>query len=421
MKRLLYIAHRVPYPPDKGEGVRAFHELKALSQHFRIALAALAHSDPDASAAPELQECCEKVITGSAGGNLGLLRGALSLCAGKSVTEGYFRDRGFFRTLLEEVRREPFDLVFAYSSSTLPYALAVPAAARVMDLVDVDTAKWLAYADSAWWPKRWLYRREAGGVRALERRAVECCDAVLLVSEAEKLALGLSSQKVMAVGNGVDTEYFKPMEHPSDPPSLVFAGTMDYRPNADGVWWFVREVWPELNRRVPDLTFTIVGRDPVPEVRRLEQNVSGVTVTGAVPDVRSYLAAATVAVVPLRIARGIQNKILEAMAMGRAMVASSPAIEGLDAAVGREVLRADPPDEWHNGVRRLLTDASLRMALEAAARARVVSDYSWASRLSPLVTLCIRRPDAAGLERSEGGKRRDGAVDVWPRIGSSSF
>ena len=387
MKRLLFIAHRVPYPPDKGERVRAFHEITALAGRFRITVAALAHSDGDVAAASELGRWCEKVLTGRAGGRLGFVRGALSVAAGRSATEGFFRNKRFLQTLVEEGGREPFDLVFGYSSSTLPYVLAVPAKARVMDLVDVDSAKWDSYAQAARGPKRWLYTREARGVRALERRAVECCDAVLLVSEAEKRALGISREKVMSVGNGVDTEYFRPLERPPGPPSLVFTGTMDYRPNVDGVCWFVREVWPELRRRVPELTFTIVGRDPAPEVRRLAEQ-PGVTVTGAVPDVRPYLAAATVAVVPLRIARGIQNKILEAMAMDRAVVGSSPAIEGLDVDVGKDLLQADSPDDWVRSVRTLLDGGDLRRALQRSARACVEGKYSWSTRMAPLVLLC---------------------------------
>jgi sugar transferase (PEP-CTERM/EpsH1 system associated) len=398
MKRLLFIAHRVPYPPDKGERVRAFHELKALSRHFRITLAALTQGDPAACEAAELRECCERILVGRAGGKPGLVRGALALCSGKSVTEGYFHDRGLMRTLLQEAQREPFDLVFAYSSSTLPYALAVPAHARVMDLVDVDSAKWAGYAQAAWWPKSVLYRMEARGVGALERRAVETCDAVLLVSEAEVAALSLTSGKVTAIGNGVDTDFFKPDGRvPQQASSLVFTGTMDYRPNVEGVCWFVREVWPELKRRVPELTFTIVGRDPTSEVLRLT-SMPGITVTGTVKDVRPYLASASVAVVPLRIARGIQNKILEAMAMGRAVVASPPAIEGLDVNIGEEVLRAESPDEWVAAVLGLLSEGGRRERLGQTARARIVADYGWASRLSPLVSLCARMATATDAD-----------------------
>jgi polysaccharide biosynthesis protein PslH len=425
MKRLLFIAHRLPYPPDKGERVRAFHELKALSRHFRITLASLVPSEPGASTAEELQACCEKVIPGRAGGRSGLLRGALSLCAGKSVTEGYFRDRSILRALLEEARREPFDLVFAYSSSTLPYALAVPSRARVMDLVDVDSAKWASYAEAAWWPKSTLYRMEARGVAALEQRAVEQCDAAFLVSEAEKRALGISSPKVAALGNGVDTEFFQAVDRPAGPPSLVFTGTMDYRPNIEGVCWFVRELWPGLKREVADLTFTIVGRNPAPEVLRLA-DTPGILVTGAVKDVRPHLAAASVTVVPLHIARGIQNKILEAMACGRAVVASSQAIEGLDVKVGQEVLRADTPDEWRTSILGLLSDEAKQRSLGAAARARVVADYSWDSQMAPMVLRCnkLAAPGkAAGMPMHAAADRKPvgNASELTGRAGEAAL
>ena len=404
MKRLLFIAHRVPYPPDKGERVRAFHEIVALAEHFSITLAALAHSDSDVAAASELGRWCEKVLTGRAGGRMGLMRGALSVAAGKSATEGFFRNNRLLRTLVEEASKQPFDIVFGNSSSTLPYVLAVPAKTRVIDLVDVDSAKWNFYAQAAWWPKRLLYRREARGVGALERRAVETCDAVLLVSEAEVAALGLTSGKVTAIGNGVDTDFFKPDDSvPQRASALVFTGTMDYRPNVEGVCWFVREVWPELKSRVPELTFTIVGRDPSRAVRKLAE-VLGVRVTGSVPDVRPYLTAATAAVVPLRIARGVQNKILEAMAMGRAVVASPQAIEGLDVNIGEEVLRAESPDEWIAAVLGLLSDGGRRERLGQAARKRVVSDYSWASRMAPLVSLCTALAGAS--EPAHGAPRQ---------------
>jgi polysaccharide biosynthesis protein PslH len=314
--------------------------------------------------------------------------------------------------------------VFAYSSSTLPYALAVPSRARVMDLVDVDSAKWAAYAEAAWWPKSLLYRMEARGVAALEQQAVKQCDAVFLVSEAETRALGISSPKVSVLGNGVDTEYFKPMDRPASPPSLVFTGTMDYRPNIEGVCWFVRELWPGLKREVADLTFTIVGRNPAPEVLRLA-DTPGILVTGAVKDVRPHLAAASVAVVPLHIARGIQNKILEAMACGRAVVASSQAIEGLDVKVGPEVLRADATDEWQTCILGLLSDEAQQKNLGAAARARVVADYSWDSQMAPLVSRCngLAAPgEAAGIPMhgAAGLKLVSNAPELTGRAGEAT-
>ena len=406
MKRLLFIAHRVPYPPDKGERVRALHEIMALAAPFRVTVAYLAHGPADPKAAEGLAPWCEKVLVAPAGGPRGLIRAGLWLLGGRSATEGYFRSPRLHRALRDEAARDPFDVAVGYSSSTLPYLLAARARARVLDLIDADSAKWDAYAAAAHWPKSRLYGLEADRVRALERQALRRCDAVTLVSRAEAQVLGREGDRVLAVGNGVDAEYFRPARPAAPPgPSLVFTGTMDYRPNADGVSWFVREVWPALRREVPGITFTIVGRDPTPAVRRLAE-APGVMVTGGVPDVRPYLAEATLAVVPLLTARGIQNKVLEAMAMGRAVVGSSGALEGLDVDVGGDVCRADTPDEWRKAVAELLADTPRRVAMERSARACVLARYSWAARMKPLVDLCV---GLASAPAAEAGARREEA------------
>ncbi len=457
MKRLLYIAHRVPYPPDKGERVRAFHQIQALAEHFRVTLAALAHTPADAGAARELQRRCERVVTARAGGRTGLLRGAAALLRGKSVTEGYFRSRRLARALREEAAREPFDLAVAYSSSALPYALAVPAAARVADLVDADSAKWAAYARSARWPTSWLYRREARGVARLEQQALHACDAVVLVSEAEAQVLarqrsvsalrggspypprkkerslgraagaetrrardslvapGSGSERVIAVGNGVDTDYFRPQGRPADgPPTLVFTGTMDYRPNVEGMCWFAEAIWPALRRERPDLRFTIVGRNPAPAVRRLAER-PGIEVTGSVPDVRPYLARAALVVAPLLMARGIQNKVLEAMAMGRAVVASPAALEGLEVQTPTEAVEAQPPEQWQREILDLLENDARRQAVEQAARACIESRFTWNRQMRPLVDLCLDLSGAPGHVHDTGNGDEAPHAPVPPR------
>lgn len=390
MKRLLFICHRVPYPPDKGERVRAYNQLKLLSNEYGITLAALAHGPVDFAAARHLEPLCRKIIVAPAVGRLGLLRGVFSILAGCSATEAFFRSPALHRDIDAQTRSEPFDLAIGYSSSTLPFLLTVPDCPKIMDLADVDSAKWSDYADASPPPMRWLYRRESRAVRKLENLCLQNCDAVLLVSQAEIQAMDQSSDKLLAVQNGVDSEYFTPRT-PSDDaaPRLVFTGTMDYRPNVEGICWFVSNVWPNLKRDVPDICLDIVGRNPAGPVRRLAK-ISGVNVTGSVDDVRPYLSAAAVAIVPLLIARGIQNKILEAMAAARAVVASSPALEGLDLAVGKELLRADSPSQWHQAVLDLLADTDRRKTMQQAARDRVVADYTWPARLSPLISLCQR-------------------------------
>ena len=392
MKRLLFITHRVPYPPDKGERVRAFHEIRALSEHFEVVVAALSHGPADIESAAALEQWCGGVLVGPAGGAAGLIRGGISLLAGRSVTQGYFQSRRLGKLIADESARRPFDVVVGYCSSMLPYVLAVPAKGRVMDLVDVDSAKWASYADETRWPKSWLFRREAKTVARLERKALECCDAALLVSDAEADAMGSGDKRALAISNGVDAEFFSPdavEQADLGPAGLVFTGSMDYRPNVEGVCWFAREVWPELKTNLPELTLTVVGRNPTAALQRLAE-IPGIAVTGSVPDVRPYLAGAAVAICPLHIARGIQNKVLEAMAMGKAVVASPQAIEGIDLRVGVEAIRADSPAQWQHAVTTLLADRNARDSLGAAARACVQNTYGWPARMAPLVSLCRR-------------------------------
>jgi len=383
MTRLLFIAHRMPFPPDKGERLRAFGQIKALAEHFRLTVVAWAHDRADYEAAAGLAEMCEQVIPVRLRRPAALVRAAWSLLTGRSATQGYFHSR----RLVRAIAREPFDVAIGYCSGMLPALLAAPARARVLDLVDVDSAKWAAYARGARPPKRWLYAREADRVGRLEHEALRRCDAVLAVSEAEAAALGVKAGSVLAVGNGVDLDYFAATSPPSDP-SVVFTGTMSYRPNVEGVCWFVRHVWSRVLEAIPQATFTIVGRDPTAAVRELA-SVSGVQVTGSVDDVRPYLEAAAVAVAPLRIARGVQNKVLEAMAAGRAVVASPEATEGLDVEAGREVVQAASAEQWACEIIDLLGNPDRAHALGAMAREAVERRYSWPARMRPLVDLCL--------------------------------
>lgn len=378
----------MPYPPNKGERVRAFHELKALSRHFRITLATLAHNKEDCDAADGVRQWCEKVIFARIGRKKGLIRSLLAVATGKSATQGYFHSTGLKKLIRKETRRKNFSLAVGYSSSTLPYLLNVPTPHRIMDLVDVDSAKWRDYAKNATWPKRVLYQREAKTVSILEQDAIIHCDSVFLVSHAEAKLLDFCPDKAIPLGNGVDTDYFAPHENKqAENPSLVFTGTMDYRPNIEGVSWFVKEVWPQLKQQFPDLSFYIVGRNPTRQVQLLAQT-PGVYVTGSVPDVRPYLAKASIAVCPLQIARGVQNKILEAMAMEKPTIASTPALEGLEVEIPKELLLADSPDQWVHAVTQLLTDHDRRNTLAQQARKCVEDRYSWSARMAPLVSIC---------------------------------
>jgi sugar transferase (PEP-CTERM/EpsH1 system associated) len=277
----------------------------------------------------------------------------------------------------------------------VPYILDLPTMGlRVADLVDVDSEKWRALSEAAYGPMRLVYRREWRRIGALERRITDAFDRSLLVSTAEAAVLSrlapARADRIQGISNGVDHRYFHlaaSWEPPFDssPPAFVFTGTMDYAPNIDAVTWFASEVLPLIQKTAPNARFVVVGANPTPAVLRLGQR-RGVTVTGHVPDVRPYLAHATAAVAPLRIARGIQNKVLEAMAMARPVVLTAAALEGIAAVPGQEVLLAETPDAFAKACCAVMDDARAA-ALGAAARARVLRDHDWDATLRPLADL----------------------------------
>jgi sugar transferase (PEP-CTERM/EpsH1 system associated) len=385
---VLYLVHRLPYPPDKGDRIRAFHVLRHLAGEAAVHLACLADEPADEDAVRALHGHCERVAVV----RLGPARWAhalASLALAGTVTEGAFHSAALRSVVRDWARTTPFRACLASASSMVPYLRlpelrGVPA---VVDLVDVDSQKWLDYAAASRGPRAWLYRTEGSRLRRLEGSLPGWVRAVTLVSDAEAdIYRGFCPDgPVHVVTNGVDLEYFRPWPGPVEP-ACVFLGALDYRPNVDGVCWFCDAVWPQLRERRPGTKLYLVGRQPAPAVRRLAA-CPGVEVVGPVPDVRPYLARAAVAVVPLRLARGVQNKVLEALAMGKATVVSPQARAGLRVEPGAEVLVASSPGEWTEAVGRLLDDEGLRDRLGAAGRRRVEEQNCWRRCLEPLTAL----------------------------------
>jgi sugar transferase (PEP-CTERM/EpsH1 system associated) len=280
----------------------------------------------------------------------------------------------------------------------LPELCDVPS---VVDLVDVDSEKWLEYSQGQRGPRSWLYRLENRRLRKLEQGLTSWTRAVTLVSDAEAdIYRGFCDPgTVSAVPNGVDLDYFQPRPVANES-GCVFVGAFDYHPNIDGACWFAREVWPQIVRARPAATLSLVGRRPVSAVRELAA-VPGVKVAGQVPDVRPYLSQAAMALVPLRIARGVQNKVLEALAMGKAVIASPPAVEGIHVEPGQHLLTAATPSEWAAAVVRLLDDATLRASLGEAGRRYVEENHRWEHCLEPLGRFlgvtngCVRNRDCS--------------------------
>jgi sugar transferase (PEP-CTERM/EpsH1 system associated) len=404
---LLYVVHRTPFPPDKGDRIRAYHVLRHLAGRARVHLACLADEPVPEADRRALEGLCARLAVVPVGGPGRWLRAAAAVALGGTASVAAFRSRALRAVLRGWARQTRFAAALASASSVAPYlARAVPDVPAVVDLVDVDSQKWHDYAAAARGVRAWLYRTEGRRLRRLECRLAARCRAVTLVSEAEAdlFRRACPGAEAHVVTNGVDLDYFRPYSPALAEEGCVFVGALDYRPNVDGVCWFVREVWPEVRRRRPEARLRLVGRRPAAEARALG-GVPGVDVVGQVPDVRPHLAWAAVAVAPLRIARGLQNKVLEALAMRKAVVASPPALAGLTERLDLPALTASSPAEWAGHLDRLLGDEGLRRQLGAAGRRYVEAHHSWGRCLAPLGTLLglpDRPPAAADAARAAG-------------------
>lgn len=389
--RVLYLTHRVPYPPDKGDRIRNYHLLRGLAGRGRVWLGCLADEPVGAEVAAELNRLCERVAVVPVSGKRRWLRAGRSVLAGRSISEGAFAEPGLVEIVRRWAMEAGFSAAVVSASSVAPYLAddALAGVPRFVDLVDVDSQKWLDFAAAAHGPKRWLYRLEAARVRKLERGLPDCAKAVAVVSRAEADVFDSFTRPGAATvaANGVDLDYFAPQSAPVEP-ALAFVGAMDYLPNVDGAVWFAREVWPAVREKFPAAEFRVVGRKPAPEVQRLAE-LPGVRVLGTVPDVRPFVASAAAAVVPLRLARGIQNKVLEALAMARPVVAAPPALAALGTVPGTHLLRAETPIEWVEACRGLLADPAYGAKLGAAGRRYVETHHRWETCLEPFLNQII--------------------------------
>jgi sugar transferase (PEP-CTERM/EpsH1 system associated) len=400
MRELLFLAHRLPYPPNKGDKIRSWHMLQYLSRHFRVHLGCFIDDEDDWQHAKAVSALCASTRF------IGLRRGAArwraaqALLARQAMSVHYYRDARLRQWVDGLLSGGTVRHALAFSGPMAQYidGSAGRALHRVIDFVDVDSDKWRQYGDSKAWPMSLLYRREAQMLLQYERHIAQQFTAASFVSPAEaalfRQCAPMARRKTGHFNNGVDTAYFAPMPaqsaiYPPGAQVVVFTGAMDYWPNVDAVQWFVRHVWPALRRQFPQLLFYIVGSAPVPAVTALAR-VAGVVVTGKVPDIRPYLAGAALAVAPLRIARGVQNKVLEAMAMGKTVLATPQALEGIAAQPGLELLLARDDIEFIHHAARVLRHAQggaaggSSAAIGAAARQLVLQDYDWERNLRGL-------------------------------------
>ncbi len=384
---ILYLAHRIPYPPDKGDKIRAWRFVAHLAKRFDVHLAAFVDDPADFSHRAFLEGVCASVHLIALHPLLARLKSAKSLLVGDPLTYGYYDDVRM-RSVVRQLRTRPLAAEITFSSSMAQYVQRAAGAPRIADICDADSKKWREYAQAVNGPMRWIYAREHQRLAAAETGIINDFEAALAISDAEAAILAGRpgvTRRVIAVGNGVDAEYFSPAHSFASAVAtdVVFVGAMDYKPNADAALWFAQDVWPRVRNARPDATFAIVGPRPPETVARLN-GVGGVTVTGRVADVRPFLQAAKTVVAPLKIARGVQNKVLEAMAMAKPVVATTAANTGIGAAPGVEILIADDAHSSATAVISLLGNDRRRAAIGEASRARVMKDFTWNRQLARL-------------------------------------
>lgn len=389
--KILFVCHRFPFPPTRGGKIRPFNIIRHLSQSASVTVASLVRSEAELEQGRGIDEFCDGYISGAVSSVSAKLRMVMHLVSRKPSSMGNFYSADLQRKIDAELATGSYDLIFVHCSSAAQYVERWPGLPRILDFGDMDSEKWMLYAKNRSFPLSLGYWLEATKLRRAEMRLAaefDLCSCTTL-AELDSLQEFGTARETGWFPNGVDTEFFVPTTEPYDPDLICFSGRYDYFPNQRAVIYFSCEILPLIQEKRPDTRFAIVGAEPPGFIRRLG-SLPGVSVTGTVPDVRTYVRKAAISVAPLDIARGTQNKILEAMAMGVPVVASEQASRGVDAIAGEHLLVAEGPTEFSNTVLQLLESPQLRTEFAERARARVLSNHSWVESMKRVDTLVER-------------------------------
>jgi len=370
--KILYLAHTCPYPPNRGDRIRCYHMLNHLSKNHELTLIyptfdAEHHQCPD-----YLRQFCHKIFPIKFNSFLSCLYSVKSILSSHPLSVSFF----YSRKLKSLIKTFYPDLVLCDCSTMAQYGLQM-SCPKILDFVDIDSRKWHYLSSMAHFPYSLVYRTESRRLSQYENLLSDRFDYCLVTSSYEKSLL-TNNSRVVVLPNGVDQQYFSPQNLPTDG-SIIFTGVMNYFPNSDAVAHFHRDIFPSIRREVPSVQFVIAGMRPTAPIRKLADRHT--TVTGFVPDIRTYLARAAVCVVPLRIAMGVQNKILEAMAIGVPVVATSIANRGINAVPGEDILIADDPDMFAAATIRLLQDPCLRQTIRKNAQRFIDRNFRWEMNL----------------------------------------
>ncbi|BBA32405.1 glycosyl transferase, group 1 [Methylocaldum marinum] len=395
MKEILFLAHRIPYPPNKGDKIRSFHLLKYLSESYRVHLGAFVDDPDDWRYVSEVEKFCGETRLLPLQPGRSKLKSLKGLATRLPLTVPYYADTRMGTWVDGILNERPIHAALVFSSAMAQYVADYDSLPRIIDFVDVDSDKWRQYAARKNWPMSWIYRREADCLVRYERKIANAFSRSAFVSENEAALFRSlapeANDRILSIENGVDTAYFADRAdyvNPYSPDELVmvFTGAMDYWANVDAVTWFANEIFPEIRRQLGSARFYIVGARPTESVRTLAQT-EGVKVTGAVEDVRPFLKHARCVVTPLRIARGVQNKVLEAMAMGKSILSSEAAVEGIDVVDRLDLIVPKTPGDWVElGLNVLGADDFLPRESEKNRRF-IMQRYGWEMSLHRLGTL----------------------------------
>lgn len=392
MKNLLFLVHRIPYPPNKGDKIRSYHFLKGLARDYNIHLVTFIDDSHDWQYVDKVEDLTVASLFVNLNAKFAKIKSLMGFLSNKALSLPYYQSNKVQSWVDKVIAEKDIDKVFIYSSAMAQYVDKYQNLDITIDFVDVDSDKWLQYSQKASWPMNWIYRREAKLLLEYDKRLARHSQMSVFVSETEAMLFqGLTDSRIEQIGyvnNGVDTVFFDPdmqLETPySHEKVIVFTGAMDYWANIDAVIWFVDKVFPLIRQQCSKACFYIVGSKPTKDILQLA-TIEGVFVTGRVDDIRPYLLFADVVVAPLLIARGIQNKILEAMAMSKRIVATPQAIEGIRI-TNQEVTIMEEISEFAEQVVMDLNHTQGGHCAESN-RDFVAKNYSWSASLKRLTQI----------------------------------
>ena len=404
--KILFVCHRFPFPPNEGGKIRAFNMITHLHQQHEVTVASLTETLLEQQEIDGIKPYCTNYISQRIFKPIAWFKAVLCLLSTIPSSMGYFHSPKLKNRIQFLLENNKYDLIIVHCSSVAHFVLPAVNTPKVLDFCDMDSQKWLIYARHKPFPLSFAYWLEGIKLQRAEKKLAEKFDASSVATAAELETLNSLSEEAAGFSfpNGVDTEYFVPTESPYEPYTICFMGKMNYYPNEKCMLEFCKHVLPLLKEKYPTLKLSIIGSNPTAKIQALD-DIDGVEVTGRVDDVRPHVQQSAVCVVPLTIARGTQNKVLEAMAMGVPVVCSKTAALGIDAVPGEHVLVASRPAEYVACISRLLDQSIERMRFAQAGRARMLSHHSWEYAMRTMdadLVRCVRKqPQTEDIEMRE--------------------